>query len=230
MACSVPLPTSEEVARVLESAAFQASNHFWNAGHWNNSERLGHVATLIKAVQNEWLAAGGTGFIPLFVWIDYYFARQLPAAELYAYSQEFQAACPDQFNVDDAWIAVYARVLVQTYIGAKAEHEAILFLEKQFPGMIVTQTGDKLDRVFCVDIEVRDGEQLRYAFQLKPYSFFHGVQKQYDWAEQAVEYNSRGHQKYKEEYGVKPKYLFWSYQDNQYYFCSQKRAGQAMAS
>ena len=230
MPCSVVFPTTEDVQRVSHSTVFRESNQFWNIGHWNNSERLGHVAMLIKSAQSEWEASGGAGFMPLFVWIDYYFARELPAEALYEYSQEFKVAYPDDISSYDAWVGVYTRVLIQTYIGAKAEYEAVAFLSTQFPGMTVSLTGDCLDRLFCVDIEVFDNGRRRYAFQLKPQSFLIGVRQKKDWAEQAMQYNRKGHEAYNKQYGIKPKFLFWTYQEDSYDFVSEKKALKILAS
>lgn len=223
------LPTTGEMAQVYQSGAFRASNQAWNTERWNRSARLGPVAALLKAAQEEWAAGGGDGFLPAPVWTDYYFRHQLPMEGLYAYSQEFRAAHPEVGGSSDAWTAVCIRVLFQTYAGARAEHEAMAFLSAQFPGMEVRLTKDQVDRCMCVDLEVLDGGQLRYAFQLKPQSFFLGVRSGKNWAEQAVRYNREGHLRYQARYGMRPRFLFWRVRDGLYQFCSEERAERELA-
>ena len=214
----VKMPTIKEIVAFSKSKTFAKTNFFWNT-KWNNSRLLGRVSELLKTAQQEYQkSCNEVRFLPFSYWCNYYFCNACSIEQLYGYAIAFRTEYPEELSDNESFLVVICRVLYQTYIGGKAEYLAIQYLHSLHPYARQILTNDYEDRVFCVDIIEYIGSKIVSAYQVKPQSFFSGIEKEKDWAKRALEYNTKGHQKFFEKTGVCSQYLSWYIQEKHLVF------------
>ena len=220
--------TLEQREKMRQTKKFKLTNQIWNDEHFNSQKYVGCTNYLIKSFfQNTDLSDVDNKNIN--EWHKYYTTTKnedirksgRDEKELSKLAREFKNKCKEyglNITLNEAYNYIIIRVIDDTYRGFLKELEAAKYISSTiWPGSTVRTTGTE-DIDYNVDLVVSYGDEIIDAYQIKPYSFLYGVQQQKQYCKKALDENLVGHKKYEEKYGIKPVFLIYTGNNNNYIY------------